>query len=352
MLPEDKPYIIGETAFHHEGDKDFIKALIEEAKQLSLDAIKFHFTVDLDDYMIANHKAIDILRPWCFSEMDWDDILIKANNIDIVALCNDLQSVKYAIESKANIVAIELHATGLNDLFLLKEATKFDKTVILGTGGSSLDEIDFAVTYLRENGKEDIFLMHGFQNYPTDFKDIKLDRMNRLSSLFNLPVGYADHTDPLDPNNAYISCLGIANGHNVIEKHFTHRFGEKRIDAQAAVSIDQMRKVKEIAKITFDTIGKKSALVLTPAELKYGNTGPMKKAIVAKHDLPLGTAISLENIAFKRTNDSSSIKQNELIKILGNKTNTEIKKDRIIDLSNVDFTFNANDTSQFNNTKK
>lgn len=347
-----KPYIIGETAFHHEGDKEFIKDLIHHAKKLKLDAIKFHLTVDLDDYMIANHDAIDILRPWCFNQQDWTEILVEATDIDIIAMCNDLQSIKYAIQSNANIVAIELHATGLNDVFLLDEATRFEKTVILGTGGSTIDEIDFAVNYLKEKGKEDIFLMHGFQNYPTDFKDIKLDRMNKLASLFNLPIGYADHTDPQDENNAYISCLGVANGHNVIEKHFTHKFGEKRIDAQAAISLEQMKKVIEIAQITFDTMGTKSSLVLTPAELKYGNTGPMKKAIVAKHDIPKDTFISLENIAFKRTNDSSSIKQNELYKILNNKTNTDIKKDEIIDLSNVDFSFSINDTSQFNNSKK
>jgi N,N'-diacetyllegionaminate synthase len=88
------------------------------------------------------------------------------------------------------------------------------------------------------------------------------------------------------------------------------------------------------------------------AELKYGNTGPMKKAIVAKKRLEEGTVISLQNISFKRTNESSSIRQNELYKVLGNKTNSIIEKDEIIDLGNVDFSFNINDTSQFNNTEK
>ena len=69
-------------------------------------------------------------------------------------------------------------------------------------------------------------------------------------------------------------------------------------------------------------------------------------------DLPKGTEITLKNISFKRTNESSSINQNELYKILGNKTNSTIKKDEIIDLSNVDFSFSINDTSQFKNTEK
>ena len=120
--------------------------------------------------------------------------------------------------------------------------------------------------------------------------------------------------------------MGVANGHFVLEKHFTHKFGEKRIDAQAAISLGQMKKVKEIAQITFETIAKRDSLKMTSAELKYGNTGPMKKAIVAKENLKIDTIITLDNIAFKRTNESSSIKQNELYKVLGNKLNKAIQK--------------------------
>jgi sialic acid synthase SpsE len=183
------------------------------------------------------------------------------------------------LQSDLDIKAIEIHATALNDVFLLDKASYFKNTVIIGTGGSTLDEIDYAVNYLKQKGKDDIFLMHGFQNYPTDYKDIKLERMNKLSELFNLPVGYADHTDPLDKNNEYISCLGVANGYNVIEKHFTHRFGEKRIDSQSAISIGQMKKVQEIAKITFESLGVEGSLQMADAELNYGNTGPMTKQL-------------------------------------------------------------------------
>lgn len=351
MITNKKPYIIGETAFHHEGDKFFLKELIIHAQNLGLNAIKFHFTVDIDNYMVANHEAINILRPWCLNETDWDEVLTDVK-IDIIGLCNDVKSVEYAIKSKFNIAAIEIHATGLNDIFLLDKASQFDKTIILGTGGSTLDEIEFAINFLKNRGKHDILLMHGFQNYPTDFRDIKLDRMNKLANLFNLPIGYADHTDPLNPYNEYITCLGIANGHNIIEKHFTHHFGEKRIDSQAAISIEQMEKVKEIADITFNTISQNNSLRLTPAELKYGNTGPMKKAIVAKNEIKKGDLISLKNIAFKRTNNSSSIKQLELDKILNNKANRNIEKDEIIDLSNVNYEFATADISQFKNTSK
>lgn len=352
MLPVNKPYIIGETAFHHEGDSSFLKRLIQEAKSLKLDAIKFHLLVDLSDYMILTHEAFGTLQPWCFKEDEWDDILSTVDGLDIILLCNDAKSIAYAMASKFPVKAIEIHATGINDVFLLEIASKFEQTVILGTGGSTLDEIEFAVRELKNHGKHDIFLMHGFQSYPTDFKDIKLDRMNKLNKLFELPVGYADHTDPLDENNEYISCLGIANGYNVIEKHFTHVFGEKRIDGQSAVSIEQMQRISGLAAITHAAFGKFNSLELSQAELKYGNTGPMKKAIVARVDIQKDELITLDKIAFKRTNLSSSIKQLELNKLLNNKAKVTIFKDEIIDLSNVTFEFRVNDISQFQNTEK
>lgn len=348
----NKPYIIGETAFHHEGDVDFLKELTKHAMDLGLEALKFHLTIDLDDYFAFDHTAIDIVRPWCFSEQIWEEVIAEAKDIDVILLCNDVKAAEFANKTKHTIKAVEIHATGLNDTFLLEEASKFKGTVILGTGGSTLDEIDYAINFLKERGQHDIFLMHGFQNYPTDYKDIKLARMKKLSELFDLPIGYADHTDPANEHNAFISCLGVANGFPVLEKHFTHQFGVKRIDSQAAVSLDQMKKVQELAKIVFDSYGEKEALVLSQAELKYGDTGPMKKAIVAREDIAKGEKVSLEKIAFKRTNDSSSIRQIELSKVLNGVANTAINKDAIIDLSNVDYEFKSADTSQFKNTSK
>ncbi len=351
MLPSDRPYIIGETAFHHEGDTAFLETLVRDAKNTGLDAVKFHLLLDLDDYMIATHEALEILRPWCLKAEQWDQVLGNVEGMDVILLCNDVKSVEYALQSKTPVKAIEIHATGINDIFLLEAASRFSGTVILGTGGSTLDEIQFAIDFLKKNGKDDMFLMHGFQSYPTDFRDIRLERMNKLAALFGLPVGYADHTDPEHPNNAFISCLGIANGYNVIEKHFTNRFGEKRIDAQSAVSIEQLNQIKDLASITWDSIGLHTPLELSEAERKYGNTGPMKKAIVARERIAEGEVITPEKIAFKRTNVSSSIKQIEWSKIIRNKALRTIEKDEIIDLSNVDYQFAVPEISQFKNTR-
>lgn len=349
MIPNDRPYLIGETAFHHMGEKEFLKKLIDHAYNLKLSAIKFHLLLDIHDYMVKNHEVIETISKWCFNIDDWKEIIEYADskNLDLILLCNDLKSIKWVNQLKLSIRAIEIHATGINDIFLLEEASKFEGTVILGTGGSTIDEIQYAIDYLNTQGQHDIFLMHGFQNYPTNPSDVKLSRMNLLREIFNLPIGYADHSDPNDPYNISISAFAAAMGYNVLEKHFTFNFDEERIDSQAAISLEQMENIKELHTLAYHTFGEKP-LQMSEAELKYGNTGPMKKAVVAREEINKSETLSLDKIAFKRTNESSSISQNDLPKLMGLKTKKTIRKDEIIDYSNIEFEFKKNNFSQFN----
>ncbi len=349
MLPSNKPYLIGETAFHHQGEILFLKKLIDQGANAKIDAIKFHLLLNLDDYFVKNHDAYSALSEWLFSEKQWEEIIVynEAKGMDSIVLCNDSKSIDFAINYNGkSIKAIELHATGLNDYLLLQKAADFKGTVILGVGGSSLDEISFAIDTLKEMGQNDIFLMYGFQNYPTKYEDINLKKMIKLKELFDLPVGYADHTDPLDGHNEVISTLGISLGVNVCEKHFTHVFGDKRIDSQAAVSMPQLKKIRELMDVIYTGLGDGS-LKMSDAELSYGNTGPMKKAIVAESKIKKGDLITLENIGFKRANESTYMLQYFLPKLIGLKANRDINKDEFIDFSNVSYKFKRVDTSQF-----
>lgn len=349
-MQKKKPYYIIETAFHHEGDVVFLNSLIDSFDDIGADAIKFHLLFNVEDYMVANHPAIDTLKKISIPENYWIGILEKVKNSskEIILLCNDLESLQYAnsIQDMFTIIAVEIHSTGLNDIYLLNECSKFNKTIILGTGGSSFDEVQFAVDYLKKIGKYDLLLMHGFQNYPTDYSDINLSRMNLLKYAFNLPVGYADHTDPQDKNDIFISILPLISGFNVIEKHVTNVFDEKRIDSQAAVSLQKMKDIISLGNEIWKTVGENN-YELSDAEKKYGNTGPMKKAIVARENISKNDVISLEKIAFKRTETSSPLLQKDVFKIIGSPASKNILKDEILTFDNVNYEFKKENFNQF-----
>ncbi len=348
-----KQFIIGETAYNHQGEIDYLFQMIDDIADLELNAVKFHLLLNPKSYMQKKHPLINELKKWCFKEEQWIDILSYTNkkNIKIVALCDDVESIQFINKKFCDIFAIELHATGLNDYFLLAEAANFKGLVILGVGGSTLEEIQYAIELLNSKEKNDILLMYGFQTYPTDYKTINLSKMLKLKNIFQLPIGYADHTAFDDTNNIMISVMAAMMGFNVLEKHYTPDPGQERIDFHAAVGKQQMRKIKTSMELALQVYGA-GDINITDAELDYGNTGPMKKAIVAKSKIKKGEKLSIDKLWFKRTEEQSPIKQNMFVQLPGLKAIKDIDEDEIIDFSKVQYEFKKTSAKDFTKIKK
>ena len=347
------PYIIGETAYNHEGDIKYLYRMIDDIAELKLNAIKFHMLLNPESYMQKKHPLIKESKKWIFSKNQWNEIINYSNKkgLDIIVLCDDIESIEYILENIIKVTAIELHATGLNDYFLLNAASGFNRQIILGVGGSTIDEINFAIDFLGNKGINDILLMYGFQNYPTKYTDINLSKMLKIRDLFKLPIGYADHTAFNDPNNEVISCMAAMMGINILEKHYTPDYGIERIDYHAAVGKMQMLKIKKLMELVLKVYGNGN-LKMSEAELEYGNTGPMKKAIVAKRNIKKGERLSLDTLWFKRTVEESPIKQNQFLQLIGLESTKDIEKDEIIDFSKIKYKFKKTDLEGFTHVEK
>jgi sialic acid synthase SpsE len=349
----DIPYIIAETAYNHEGDIAYLKRMVDEIADLRLNAVKFHLLLNIDSFMKKTHPLYATVKQWMFTEKQWDDILGRAadRNLDIIALCDDVESIQYLIRTKKKVQAIELHATSINDYFMLQEVAKFTGQIILGVGGSTISDITYAVDLLRHQGKQNIFLMYGFQSYPTNYRDINLSKMLAIRDLFHLPVGYADHTGFDDPNNEMISAAAAFMGFPVLEKHYTPDYGKERIDYHAAVGKEHMERIRTLMTVALQVHGS-GTIGLSEPEKAYGNIGPMKKAIVAKHDIKKGEKLTLENLWFKRTPEESTLQQKQLLQLIGCAAKTNITKDDLIGFDNVDYKFKPLTLGQFTNIKQ
>ncbi len=342
-----KPYIIGETAYHHEGNLPYLYKMIDDIAELKLSAAKFHLLLNADTYLQRKHPLFNATQKSIFTRSEWTNVFDYSNSkgLDIIALCDDIESIDYILAEHPDITALELHATSINDYYLLRKSVLFPGQIILGVSGSTIDEINYAVSILRESGKKDILLMYGFQAYPTNYHDINFSRMLKLRHLFDLPVGYADHTGHDDENNIYISALGAAMGINILEKHYTPEPGIKRIDYQSAAGQEVILQIKNLMEIYLTAYGD-GALSMSKKEISYGITGPMKKAIVARRAIKKGEKLSLENLWFKRTIEESPLRQNELLNLLDLEAARDIEEDEIIDYHNVRHEFSASDYSR------
>lgn len=322
---------IAETAWHHDGDFEFMNNLVEELiKNSKTDFIKLHITLDFDEYMLPDHLGYEFLKGKALTEKQWKKLIDKINASEkkLMLLFNDIKAIKFGMRFNPSLV--EIHSVCLNDINLLsalKEYNERDIPIVLGVGGSTLYEIENAISFLET---EEIVLMHGFQNYPTKYTDINFNRIRKIMNLYpTFKHGYADHTAWNEPNNTLISLMGAALGMNYIEKHVTTQYGKERTDWQAAISTDQFNDLVDKLKI-LDQCNGNGLLKLNEGEKNYSIFGPNKKAAFLTRDMKSGEALQEADIAFKRTSQKSNTSQTEVLDLVGKKAIANCSKGDLI----------------------
>ena len=323
--------LIAETAWHHEGDFAFMKNLVLEiSKRTNSDIVKMHITLDFDEYMHKDHTLYEKLKAMLFSKSQWQELIkiVRNNNKEIMLLLNDTEAIDFGIS--LNPEYVEIHSVCLNDLFILKKLKKkISKNIkiVLGVGGTSIEEIKKAIDFL--NHKSTI-LMFGFQNYPTIYEDVNLKKIRKLMKFFpNFEYGYADHTAWDSEDNELVTLLGAASGMNYIEKHVTTHYGENRIDWPAAISINMLNSLSNKINILKKLNGS-GLLEMNKGEKEYSIFGPMKKAAVFKKDIKIGSTLSEDMIKFLRTKEISDMSQLDIQKSIGKKLIQNVKKGTLL----------------------
>ena len=63
--------------------------------------------------------------------------------------------------------AYKIHSSDLSNPYLVKYVAETGKRIDLSVGGSSIDEIQTALEWIRSTSDSEIWLMYGYQNFPT-----------------------------------------------------------------------------------------------------------------------------------------------------------------------------------------
>ena len=115
----------------------------------------------------------------------------------------------------------------------------------------------------------------------------------KLRKIFQLPIGYSDHTLGIE-----VSLAAVSVGAKIIEKHFTLDKKLKGPDHKASLNIDELNSlVKSIRNIekSFGVEEKK----ITKSEKR--NMRYVRKFIVARQKIKKGEKFSTENLTTKRS---------------------------------------------------
>ena len=297
-------YIYAETAFHHEGDKDYLIQLVNEAKKSGVNGVKFQVLIELNDFMSSKHSAFTQAKDWILTLEEWNDVFkyTQTLGLDIILMPLDIRAFELSV--LFDIKQIEIHSVSFKDKKLLSKLEENTIPLILGIGGRTLEEIDGVVKRYKDR---EITLMVGFQSYPSELEDIKLGRIKELARMYpKCTIGYADHSSYNNEmaivSNEYAYILGA----RTFEKHIALEEGKERIDFQSAVSAEKILTIKKrldfLDKLL--NLDKNDLFVMNEKEVNYRNR---QKLPVTKYDLGVNHVISENDLELKMLDTEVSI---------------------------------------------
>lgn len=326
-------FVIAEAGVNHNGDIEIAKQLIDAASEAGADAVKFQ-TFQADSLVCRTAKKAEYqLETTDRTETQYDMLkkleltpqmhreLIEhclKKNIMFLSTPFDLESIKLLSELGMQIYKIP--SGEITNLPYLREIAKQQKKIILSTGMSSMDEVKAAVNVLKNNGTEELTLLHCNTQYPTPISDVNLLAMVKMREETGLPVGYSDHTQGIE-----VPIAAAALGAEVIEKHFTLDRKMEGPDHKASLEPQElMQMVVGIRKIE-SALGSKIKQV---SESEMTNVAIVRKSIVAAANIKRGEKYTEKNITTKRP--ATGISPMLWDEIIGKTADRDYKVDEMI----------------------
>jgi len=316
----NRPYIIAEMACAHDGKIKKAYQLVDMAVEANADAVQLQI-FHTKEIVVPNHHLYPLLEEIEFSEEEWIELstYAKKRNIHVMVCTYDVPSVELAV--KMNADGIKLNSADLLNFDVLQAVSDSKLPFTLGTGASTVDEIATALSFLQQQDTKNVILMHGVQNFPTAIEDLNIERVKLLKALFQIPVGYHDHTDGDLDFSKCVDLIAIGLGANVIEKHITLDRSAKGTDYQAALEPVEFKAFVKTIHMAYTALGSMKPTVLSESDKKYRTF--QKKSIVTIKELKAGDVLSRDKVMFLR-NLSNGISPNEFERMEGRIVSTTI----------------------------
>jgi sialic acid synthase SpsE len=329
-------FIVAEMAWGHNGSVENGKKIIDAAADNGAAMINIHIT-DVGNYMVPQYGAgpgrisgdRDVESVFEFHQnlnLDFDGFQAlydhaRSRDLLISAMCNDFPSLDFATENLDPDIMM-IHPSCVAEERYLRAMAEKGKPLLLYVGGLRLSEIEDALQAAWAENNTEIVLQYGFQAYPTEIPDNHIHYIQTLKSTFGLPISFTDHTDADDSMALVIPLLGVALGAHMIEKHITFDRAAKPEDYEAALNPDEFKILVERIRLAEAAMGPKHWQPLSEAQQRYRNV--VRKRAVAACDIPSGTTLGWENIAFKRSD--FGLYPEELEHLIGKAAANDIKE--------------------------
>ncbi|MEK7646864.1 MAG: pseudaminic acid synthase [Patescibacteria group bacterium] len=192
---------------------DAIKLQTYTPDTITIDSDKKYFQVKVNDAW-AGQTLYELYKKAC-TPWDWQPKLKKyAESKGLMFFSTPFDNTAVDFLEKMRVGVYKIASFEIVDYPLLKKIGQTKKPVIVSRGMASVEDIEFAVKTLKDNGCPNVALLHCVSAYPAKAEDMNLATIADMAERFKAVVGLSDHS-----LGANTSVMAVALGAKIIEKH-------------------------------------------------------------------------------------------------------------------------------------
>ena len=325
-------YVIAEIGHNHQGDLAKAKQLIAAAKEAGAQAVKLQkrdnkslFTQQIYNQAYDNPNSFgdtygehrEFLE---FGEAEYRELqkFAKEQGITFFATAFDFKSADFLADLAMPVY--KMASGDLKNIPLLQHVARFQKPMIVSTGGGSLADVQRAYDAIMPLNRQ-LAILQCTAGYPCEFEELNLRVIQTYRDAFpECVIGFSGHDSGIA-----MALVSYVLGGRIVEKHFTLNRAMKGTDHSFSlepVGLKKMVRDLSRARIALGDGIKHTYESEKKPLLKMG------KSIVATRDLPEGHVLSSDDLAIK--SPGSGLPPYELEKVLTRRLRKSVAADEML----------------------
>tara|TARA_B100001989_G_scaffold206938_1_gene155697 strand:- start:891 stop:1901 length:1011 start_codon:yes stop_codon:yes gene_type:complete len=307
--------IIAEIGSVHDGSFGNACNLVTLAKECGANIVKFQ--THLAEYETIKNAPMpnyfkgepryEYFERTSFSKNKWEQLKKYCDENKIEFLSSPFSIEAAELLNDIGINKFKVPSGEVTNTPLLEKLASIGKPIILSSGMSDWEELNFAIELLLKN--TELCVMQCSSKYPCQYKEVGLNVLNELRKRYgnDITIGFSDHTNDISAGIA-----AAALGATVIEKHLTFSKKMYGSDAKNALEPKDFIRYSEGIKQTWMMLDNPVEKDNIEEYLEMKKI--FQKSIFSSRAINSGIPLQFDDLSFKKPGDGiAASKYKELI---------------------------------------
>jgi N-acetylneuraminate synthase len=326
--PGERCFLVGEVAQAHEGSLGMAHAYIDAISEAGADAVKFQTHIaDAEStllepwrvkFSLQDDTRYNYWKRMEFTEEQWIGLKRHSEQKGLLFLSSPFSIEAVELLERLGVAAWKIASGEITNSPMIERIFDNKLPIMLSTGMSRIEEIDFVVDKIKSAGIP-MAVLQCSTAYPCPAEKVGINLIQFFRERYDCPSGLSDHSGKIFPGLAAVTL-----GADIIEVHATLNRKMFGPDVSSSVTVSELRQLSEgirfIERMCSNQLNK-NAIADEFRPLRNFFT----KSIVAKRKLRAGTVLTKNDLTVKKP--GTGIPASEINCFIGRRLLRDIEMD-------------------------